>query len=149
MSEGPLTTVGSLLRLAHMFRFGWVEATAREVVNRPPAEIAEVVTDMRRRLSSITAESFNQGIRTEQAVLLAFEEGSALQTEIKQSMEAWQNTVFPEIDKSFKENDTNAILDALKKASAVNWQFHRACAQRYRDIVDKHCQADSGPLVPV
>ncbi len=66
-SEGPLTTVASLLRLAHMFRFGWIEATARDVVNRPPSEIGEIAEDMRRRLNSITAESFNQGIRTEQA----------------------------------------------------------------------------------
>jgi TIR domain len=149
MSEGPLTTVGGLLRLAHMFRFGWIETTAKEVVNRPLAELAEVARNMGRRLSSITAESFNQGIRTEQAVLLAFEEGSALQTEIKQAIKEWQETVYPEIDKSFKDKDTRRILAALKKASAVNWQFHRACAKRYWDIVEKHCAAASGPLDPV
>ena len=149
MSEGPLTTVGGLLRLAHMFRFGWIETTAKEVVNRPPAELAEVARNMGRRLSSITAESFNQGIRTDQAVLLAFEEGSALQTEIKQAIKEWQETVYPEIDKSFKDKDTRRILAALKKASAVNWEFHRACAKRYWDIVEKHCAAASGPLDPV
>ena len=88
-SEGPLTTVGSLVRLAHMFRFGWIESTARDVVNRPPAEIPEVL-NIGRRLGSITAESFNQGIRTEHAVLQAFDEGSPLQPEVKQAMEAWR-----------------------------------------------------------
>jgi hypothetical protein len=148
-SEGPLTTVGSLLRLAHMFRFGWIEPTARDAVNRPPAEIGEIARDMWRRLNSITAESFNQGIRTEQAVLLAFEEGSALQTEVKQSMEVWESTVAPQLDKSLKEKDTGGILDALKAASAVNWRFHRACAQRYWDIVAEHSRKASGPLEPV
>ena len=147
-SEGPLTTVAGLLRLAHMFRFGWIEPTAREVINRPPAELTEIANDMRRRLSSIIAESFNQGIRTEQAVLLSFEKDSALQTQIKESMEAWENSVFPEIDKSFNERNTNGILNALNKASAINWQFHRACAQRYWDIV-ANCQEDCGPLDPV
>jgi hypothetical protein len=149
MSEGPLTTVGGLLRLAHMFRFGWVEAAAKEVINRPPAELADVARSVERRLRSITAESFNQGIRTEQAVLVAFEEGSALQTEIQQAIKQWQETVYPEIDKSFKDKDTKRILAALKKASAINWQFHRACAKRYWEIVEKHYGADSGPLDPV
>jgi hypothetical protein len=149
ISEGPLTTVGGLLRLAHMFRFGWIEAVAEEVVNRPRAELAQVATEMRRRLNSITAESFIQGIRTEHAVLLAFEEGSALQTEVKQAMIDWQEAVYPEIDKSFKDKDTQRILDALKKASAVNWRFHRACAKRYWEIVEKHLTVLSSPLEPV
>jgi TIR domain len=149
MSEGPLTTVGGLLRLAHMFRFGWVEATAKEVINRPPAELADVARNAGRRLRSITAESFNQGIRTEQAVLLAFEEGSALQTEIKQAIKEWHETVYPEIDKSFGDKHTARILDALKKASAINWQFHRACAKRYCEIIEKHWGEGCGPLDPV
>ena len=104
---------------------------------------------MGRRLSSITAESFNQGIRTEQAVLQAFEDGSALQTQVKQAIKEWQQTVYPEIDKSFKDKDTGRILDALKKSSAVNWKFHRACAKRYWDIVEEHWKAGSDRLDPV
>jgi hypothetical protein len=75
MSKGPLTTVLSLVRLAHMFRFGWIEPTAQDVVHRRTGEIPE---DTLRRLSSITAESFNQGIDTDQAVLLAFEDKTQL-----------------------------------------------------------------------
>ena len=139
-SEGPLTTVGSLMRLAHMFRFGWIELTARDVVNRRPDEIDEIARDMRRRLSSITAESFNKGIRTEQAVLLAFDDGSPLQLEVKKAMQAWKSTVEPQLDRSLRDRDTDGLLEALREASKVNWQFHRACAQRYCDIVTKHWQ---------
>lgn len=145
-SEGPLTTVGSLVRLAHMFRFGWIESTARDVVNRPSAEIPEITRDIWRRLSSITAESFNQGIRTEQAVLQAFDEGSPLQLEVKQAMEAWTSKVAPQFDRSLRERDTAGLLNALRAASVVNWQFHRACAQRYCDIVTQHSREASGPL---
>jgi hypothetical protein len=145
-SEGPLTTILSLVRLAHMFRFGWVESTARDVVNRPPDEIPEITKDMWRRLSSITAESFNQGIRTEQAVLLAFDDGSPLQLEVRQAMQAWTSTVLPQLDRALKQGNTASLLEALRAASAINWQFHRACAQRYCDIVTKHSQEASGPL---
>jgi hypothetical protein len=41
------------------------------------------------------------------------------------------------------------ILDALKKASAVNWQFHRACAKQYWDIVEEHWKVGSDRLDPV
>ena len=129
-----------------MFRFGWIELTARDIVNRPRDEFDDYARDMRRRLSSITAESFNQGIRTEQAVLQAFDEGSPLQLEVKQAMEAWTSKVAPQFDRSLRERDTAGLLDALRAASVVNWQFHRACAQRYCDIVTKHSREASGPL---
>jgi hypothetical protein len=145
-SKGPLTTVGILLRLAHMFRFGLIEPTAREVVERPAAAIPAVAREMERRLHSITAEAFIRGIRTEQATLLAFQEGSALQTEVKQSMEWWKNTVAPALAQAIAGEDTHGFLEALKAASKVNWQFHRACAQRYLELVEKHCQEGSGPL---
>ncbi len=126
-----------------MFRFGWIELTAREVVERSSVEIAK---DAWRRLNSITTESFNQGIRTEQAVLVAFEKSSALQKQVKESMEKSQKLVAPQIAKSFEAKDTTGILDALKVASDINWKFHRACAQRYLDIVSKHMKQRSGPL---
>jgi hypothetical protein len=148
-SAGPLSTVSSLVRLAHMFRFGWIELTARDLVNRPRDEIPEIARDMHRRLSSITAESFNQGIRTEQAALLAFDDGSPLQLEVKKAMEAWKSTVAPQLDRSLRDRDTDGLLHALREASVVNWQFHRACAQRYCDIVTKHWQEASGPFVSV
>lgn len=149
MSEGPLTTVGGLLRLAHMFRFGWIEATAKEVVSRPATELPEIARDMGQRLNSIVAESFNQGIRTEDAVLVAFEEDSPLQIQVKQAMKEWHETVYPEIENAFNDRDTHRILNALKKASEINWRFHRACAKRYSEIVEKHSADNSGPFAPV
>jgi TIR domain len=148
-SAGPLTTVGSLLRLAHMFRFGWIEPTTRDVVNSVPAGIPDVARTADRRLNSITAESWNQGIRTEDAVLLAFAKGSDLQTQVKQAIECWQNKVAPAFQRGVEGRDTSALLEALGKASEVNWQFHRACAQRYLEIVDEHLDKGTGPLDPV
>jgi hypothetical protein len=132
-----------------MFRFGWIEPTAEAVVGRPPSEIPEVARDLWRRLSSVTAESFNQGLRTEQAVLLAFDEGSPLQLEIKKSMDEWVTAVTPLLDESLKEKNIDGIRNALKAASDINWRFHQACAQRYYDIVSEHARELTGPFEPV
>jgi hypothetical protein len=145
-SEGPLTAVGILLRLAHMFRIGWIEKTARDVVHRPSADIPNIFREMTRRQSSITAECFIQDIRTEQAALQAFTEGSPQRTEIQQSLELWKKDVAPALAKAIEDRDRDGLLDVLQKASKVNWQFHRACAQRYLDIIEQHWQAGSGPL---
>jgi hypothetical protein len=148
-SKGPLTTAASLVRLAYMFRFGWIEPTARDVLEQPPDKIPEIARAMARRLSSITAESSNQGIRTEQAVLLAFDEASSLQKDVKQAMEEWTSTVAPQLDKAIEARDADGLLKALKAASVVNWQFHRACAQRYCDLVAQHLGEASRSLDPV
>lgn len=145
-SRGPLTTVGILLRLAHMSRFGFIEPTARDVNRHKSAEIPKISREMWRRLHSITAESYIQDIHTEEDVLLAFEEDSELQTEIKQSLELWKNTVAPALNNAVEANDKDRLLEALEKVSKVNWQFHRACAQRYLEIVEQHYQKGTGPL---
>src|SRR5262245_1097575 len=83
VSAGALTPLGSLLRLAHMFRFGWIETMAAEVSSNEPAEIPRIEREMRRRLNSITADSFNQGLRTETSVLRAFVQNSQRQAEVR------------------------------------------------------------------
>jgi hypothetical protein len=71
MSKGPLTAVLGLLKLANMFRFGWIEPKAKDAARRQRGDIPE---DILRRFGSIAAESFTLGLDTEQAVLLAFNE---------------------------------------------------------------------------
>jgi hypothetical protein len=61
-----------------------------------------------------------------------------LQREVEQAMQDWKSTVFPEIDRAVKERNTARLLDALRRASDINWKFHRACAERYFEIVTKH-----------
>src|SRR5262245_64540544 len=39
VSAGALTPLASLLRLAHMFRFGWIEPYAADVSENPGTEI--------------------------------------------------------------------------------------------------------------
>ena len=106
-----------------MFRFGWIEATAKEVVDRPVAELPEIARDMGQRLNSIVAESFNQGIRTEDAVLVAFEEDSPLQTEVKQAMKEWYETVYPEIENAFNDRDTHRILKCAEESQRDQLAF--------------------------
>jgi len=38
-----------------------------------------------------------------------------------------------------------ALRDVLKQASAVNWQFHRACALRYAQLVEEYAEANKDP----
>jgi hypothetical protein len=146
MSEGPLTAVLGLLRLANMFRFGWIEPKAKDAARRRQDDIPE---DTLRRLDSIVAESFSLGLDTEQAVLLAFNEDDPLQREVSEAMQDWKSTVFPEIQGAVEARDNVKLLKALGKASEINWKFHRACAQRYFEIVSKLSKAAIGPLTPV
>ena len=134
VSQGPLTTVGSLLRLAHMFRFGWIERAAKEVLDAGPNELGTVEANLMHRLVSISAESFNQGIRTEDAVLFAFE-GSAFQDEARSAMDRWKTEIAPQLDSALKRGSKDAVFAALDAGSAVNWQFHAACAERYAELV--------------
>jgi hypothetical protein len=154
MSKGPLTAVLGLLKLANMFRFGWIEPKAKDAARRQRGDIPE---DILRRFGSIAAESFTLGLDTEQAVLLAFneddpvqrEESLLLQREVSDAMEAWKSTVFPEIQGAVEAKDNVNLLEAFGKASEVNWKFHRACAQRYFQIVSKLTKAAIGPLTAV
>lgn len=154
MSKGPLTAVLGLLKLANMFRFGWIEPKAKDAARRQRGDIPE---DILRRFGSIAAESFTLGLDTEQAVLLAFneddpmqrEESLLLQREVSDAMEAWKRTVFPEIQGAVEAKDNVNLLEAFGKASAINWKFHRACAQRYFQIVSKLTKAAIGPLTAV
>jgi len=134
VSRGPLTTVGSLLRLAHMFRFGWIERAAKEVVDARPGELGMVEANLMHRLASISAESFNQGIRTEDAVLFAFD-GSEFRDEARSAMDRWKTEVAPQLDSALKQKNKEAVFRALDTGSAVNWQFHAACAERYAELV--------------
>lgn len=154
MSKGPLTAVLGLLRLANMFRFGWIEPKAKDVARRQRGDIPE---DILRRFGSIAAESFTLGLDTEQAVLLAFSEDDPLQREeslllrgeVSDAMEAWKSTVFPDTQGAIEAKDNVKLLEALGKASEINWKFHRACAQRYFQIVSKLTKAAIGPLTAV
>src|SRR6267142_280818 len=137
VSKGPLTTVGSLLRLAHMFRFGWVEQAAKEVRDARPSELGMVEAILIHRLASISAESFNQGIRTEDAVLFAFD-GSAFRDEARTAMDRWKTEVAPQLDSALKQGSKDAVFRALDAGSAVNWQFHAACAERYAELVREY-----------
>ena len=146
VSAGPLTTVGSLLRLAHMFRFGWIEHTADAVSAARPNEIPDISREMGRRLSSITAECFNQGIRTETAVLQAFSSGSELQSQAQEAMAVWKQRVAPNLTQAVADKSTDGMLAALREASKVNWQFHRACASRYAELVEQYWRENADPL---
>jgi len=147
-SVGPLTTVGILLRLSHMFRFGWIEPMDRALVNARPNDLAKIKVEIMRRLNSITAESFNQGLRTEAAVLQAFKEGCSLRDQAQSAMDAWKEKVTPTFERAMKETSPEALAslrDVLKQASVVNWQFHRACASRYAQLVDGYATANMDP----
>jgi hypothetical protein len=148
-SAGPLTTVGILLRLAHMFRFGWIEAMDRALVDAMPSEVPDIKTEILRRLNSITAESFNQGLRTEAAVLQAFKDGCSLREQAHTAMTCWKEKVTPMFDRAMKETAPEAALgalrDVLKQASAVNWQFHRACALRYAQLIEEYAAENRDP----
>jgi len=147
-SVGPLTTVGILLRLAHMFRFGWIEAMDQALVNAKPQKLPAVKAEIMRRLSSITAESFNQGLFTEAAVLQAFKD-DASRGQVQSAMTCWKEKIMPLFDKALKMDDPEAaraaLRDVLKEASTVNWQFHRACAQRYAQLVGECAEAYRDP----
>jgi TIR domain len=147
-STGPLTTVGILLRLSHMFRFGWIEPMDRALVDATPSEVPGLKAEILRRLNSITAESFNQGLRTEAAVLQAFTEGS-MREQAQTAMTGWKEKITPMFDQAMKETApepaAKALRDVLKQASAVNWQFHRACAQRYAQLIEEYATANRNP----
>ena len=145
-SVGPLTPLASLLRLAHMFCFGWIEPTAAAVSANPPTEIPRIAQEMRRRLHSITAESFNQGLRTETAVLKAFVEDSDLQNEAKDSIMKWKSEVAPALENSVASKSTKGMLDALKRASGLNWKFQLACVRRYAELVEGYSRRKEDPL---
>jgi hypothetical protein len=151
-SAGPLTAVGILLRLSHMFRFGWIEPMDRDLVNALPHDLPTIKAEILRRLNSITAESFNQGLRTEAAVLQAFKDSSS-GGQAQTAMNLWQEKVAPKFDRAMSETDPEATIAALrnvlKEASAVNWQFHQACARRYAQLVDEYAGANKDPDEPV
>jgi hypothetical protein len=148
-STGPLTTIGNLLRLAHMFRFGWIEPMDRDLVNALPHELAAIKAKILRRLNSITAESFNQGLRTEAAVLQAFKDGSSLRKDAQSAMDCWKESITPMFERAMKQTDLDAAVPALrevlKQSSTVNWQFHRACALRYAELVEEYAAANKDP----
>jgi hypothetical protein len=154
ISKGPLTAVFGLLKLANLFRFGWIEPKAMDVARQQPGNIPE---DTLKRFDSVAAESFTLGLDTEQAVLLAFneydpaqrEESLRLKGEVSDAMEAWKCTVFPAIQGAIKARDNAKLLEAFAMASEINWKFHRACAQRYFQIVSNLSKAAIDPLTPV
>ena len=43
------------------------------------------------------------------------------------------------------EAAAKALRDVLKQASAVNWQFHRACAQRYAQLIEEYATENRNP----
>ncbi len=147
-SAGPLTAVGILLRLSHMFRFGWIEPMDRALVYQPPNELPAIKAEILRRLNSIIAESFNQGLRTEAAVLQAFEDGS-LRDQAQSAMNCWKEKITPMFERAMNEAAPEAALvalrDVLKQASTVNWKFHRACALRYAQLVEEYAEANRDP----
>jgi TIR domain len=147
-SAGPLTTVGILLRLSHMFRFGWIEPMDRALVEAMPNELSAIKAEMLRRLNSITAESFNQGLRTEAAVLQAFEDSSSRE-QAESAMNCWKEKIAPMFEGAGNEvapeTARAALRDVLKEASTVNWQFHRACALRYAELVEEYAAANKDP----
>ena len=89
------------------------------------------------RLASMSAESFNQGIRTEEAVLFAFDR-SAFRGEARTAMDMWKTEVAPQLDSALKQGNKEAVSTALDAGSAVNWQFHVACAERYTELVREY-----------
>jgi len=151
-SAGPLTAVGILLRLSHMFRFGWIEPMDRQLMNALPHDLPAIKSEILRRLNSITAESFNQGLRTEAAVLQAFKD-SPLSEQAQTAMNLWKEKVTPMFESAMSETDPDAAVVALrnvlKEASRANWQFHRACAHRYAALVGEYAEASKDPDEPV
>jgi len=151
-SAGPLTTVSILLRLSHMFRFGWIEPMDRELMNALPREVPAIKAEILRRLNSITAESFNQGLRTEAAVLQAFKD-SPLAEQAKTAMSLWKEKIAPMFERAMREADPETAVATLRSvlndASTINWQFHRACARRYAELVDEYAEANKDPDEPV
>jgi hypothetical protein len=147
-SAGPLTAVGILLRLSHMFRFGWIEPMERALVDALPSELPAIKAEILRRLNSITAESFNQGLRTEAAVLHAFKD-SSLREQAQSAMDCWNEKVTPMFERAMNEVVPEAarlaLHDVLKQASTLNWQFHRACALRYAQLVEEYAAANKDP----
>jgi len=147
-SAGPLTAVGILLRLSHMFRFGWIEPMDRVLVEAVPNELPAIKAEILRRLNSITAESFNQGLRTEAAVLQAFKD-SPLCEQAQSAMDCWKEKITPLFDRAMNEVAPEAarlaLRDVLKQASTLNWQFHRACALRYAQLVAEYAVANKDP----
>jgi len=151
-SSGPLTAVGILLRLSHMFRFGWIEPMDRQLVNALPHDLPAIKAEIFRRLNSITAESFNQGLRTEAAVLQAFKD-SPLAEQAKTAMSLWKEKIAPMFERAMREADPETAVATLRSvlndASTINWQFHRACARRYAELVDEYAEANKDPDEPV
>jgi hypothetical protein len=157
ISRGPLTAVLGLLKLATNFRFGWIEQKAKDVAQR---ELGNIPEDTLTRFGSVAAESFTLGLNTEQAVLLAFNEEDEkdpvqrketllLKGEVSDTMEAWKSTVFPAMQGAIEARDNAKLVKAFEAASEVNWKFHRACAQRYFQIVSQLSKEAVGPLRPV
>ena len=60
-------------------------------------------------------------------------------------MNCWKEKVTPMFEKAMKGTAPEALRDVLKQASAVNWQFHRACASRYAQLVDEYATANKDP----
>ena len=123
-----VTAVFGLLKLANLFRFGWIEPKALDAARQQLGNIPE---DMLRRFDSVAAESFTLGLDTEQAVLLAFnecdptqrEESLLLQREVSDAMEAWKSTVFPAIQGAIKARDNAKLLEAFAKTDACLLPF--------------------------
>jgi hypothetical protein len=133
-SKGP-ATVGSCEAGAHVPASGGSSRRRISTISRDPGDQGHM-----RRLSSITAES---AIRYRRPCCRPLE--GAARRKVR-AMEAWTSKVAPQFDRPLRERDTAGLLDALRAASVVNWQFHRACAQRYCDVVTKHSREASGPL---
>src|SRR5215467_8561489 len=112
-------------------------------------EVPGLKTEILRRLNSITAESFNQGLRTEAAVLQAFVDGCSLRDQAQTAMDCWKEKVMPMLDQAMKEKSSEAAIgalrDVLKQASTLNWQFHRACALRYAQLVEEYATQNRDP----
>src|SRR5262249_2533008 len=110
------------------------ERAAKEVVDARTNELGMVEANLMHRLASISAESFNQGIRTEDAVLFAFE-GSAFRDDARSAMDRGKTEVAPQLASALKGGSKDAVFGALDAGSAVNWQFQAACAERYAELV--------------
>jgi hypothetical protein len=62
-------------------------------------------------------------------------------------MEEFKSKVAPLLVESTKEGHRR-ISEALKAATVINWRFHRACAQRYYDVVTELATKSIGPFDP-
>ena len=80
---------------------------------------------------------------------MLLEESQLLQREVSDAMEAWKCTVYPAILGAIEKKDNTELSKAFEAASEINWKFHRACAQRYFQIVSNLSKAAIGPLTPV